>query len=280
MVTMLAGVDATTAPFVAFLDADDLWAPDFLERHVDAHLSQVGQAAVSTSDLAMIDSDGLLISGGRPTFHLIDFDDPEIAYVARAERIGDETRTFVARSVPGTWIWSATSGLMFRRSAIEALRPIHPERIRICADAYLVKIAHLLGGTVRIERSLGWYRMHGSNNYTRNAFFGDGGKLSDNWGKYEPAIRDEIALCLCERAEAIVVSFSWRYLARVLIEMVGREAALALAATNPGARKIMADAPPETAPKPPRGPEPPPAPPKRGGGMLDRLKRPGRPPER
>ena len=35
-----AGLAATRATFVCFLDSDDLWNPDFLERHLAAHLNE------------------------------------------------------------------------------------------------------------------------------------------------------------------------------------------------------------------------------------------------
>ena len=62
--------------------------------------------------------------------------------------------------------------MMFRRTVLDTLRPAHPERIRICADSYLAKGAHTLGGTVRIERSLGCYRLHGENAFSRNTLYG------------------------------------------------------------------------------------------------------------
>ena len=34
-----AGLKRTNAPFVCFLDSDDLWNEDFLERHLAAHLN-------------------------------------------------------------------------------------------------------------------------------------------------------------------------------------------------------------------------------------------------
>ena len=253
MATMLTGLDATTAPFVAFIDADDIWMPAFLERHVAAHLSERGQAAVSASDLAVIDANGVQISGSKPNFHLADLDAPP--YSAKVETVDGETRTFVHRSIPGPWIWSATSGLVFRRTAIDALRPLHPERIPMCADSYLVRSAHILGGTVRIERSLGYYRMHGANNYSRNPYFGDRVKLGDNWGKHEPAIREELAFTICARAEGIVASLSNPYLARAVIDLVGRERAFALAEGSAGGRAMMAEAPPEK-PRRPGAPGP------------------------
>src|SRR6185437_4901469 len=33
-----AGLEATSGEFVAFLDADDFWFPEFIQRHVEAHL--------------------------------------------------------------------------------------------------------------------------------------------------------------------------------------------------------------------------------------------------
>ncbi len=65
MAAMYTGFDATTAPFIGFLDADDIWLPSFLETHISCHLNPEINAAVSSSNLALIDSSGAVVAGTR-----------------------------------------------------------------------------------------------------------------------------------------------------------------------------------------------------------------------
>jgi glycosyltransferase involved in cell wall biosynthesis len=51
------GIRESRAPFIALLDADDLWAPTKLERHV-AHLSANPHVGISFSNSALIDEVG------------------------------------------------------------------------------------------------------------------------------------------------------------------------------------------------------------------------------
>lgn len=244
MVAMLEGLDATSCPFVAFLDADDLWHPAFLERHVLAHMSARGVAAVSCSNLALIDAEGTQLTGGKPNFIDTDPRQPHRKAVVTEELLDGETRLFVAPGILSAWIWSATSAMMFRRSVLNTLRPARPERIRICADHYLAKGSHMLGGTVRIEQSLGCYRVHGSNEFARNPLLGGRTALGRPPDDIVAASKDEWVRCLCEKAEQLLATLSPAYVARLLIDLAGRERAFALAATNPGARLILSNLPP------------------------------------
>ena len=177
MSTMLTGFDLSTAPFVCFLDGDDFWDPGFLERHISAHLNRGGMAAVSSSDINIVDVNGVAISGGHPSFRR---SDPRLRSkmrkLVRVVGEGADTLVFVERGA-ARWLWSATSGMMFRRSVVEAVRPPDPKRIPICADIYLARAAHFLGGTVRLERVLGSYRMHGANAWANGQLLGDGTPL-------------------------------------------------------------------------------------------------------
>jgi len=241
MVTMLAGLDATSGPFVAFLDGDDLWHPEFLERHVLAHMSPRGVAAVSCSNLAVIDAAGVQLSGAKPNFTRVDPRQAHRQFKVTEEVLEAETRLFVARGIPRAWIWSATSAMMFRRAVLEVLRPARPERLRICADNYLVKGAHMLGGTVRIERSLGCYRLHGGNGFSSNKMLGDRTALGRLPQDIAAAVDEEFVRCLCDMAVQLRSTLTRGYVARLLVELVGAEGATALAATNDGARIILSD---------------------------------------
>ena len=254
MATMLEGLDATSGPFVAFLDADDLWHPAYLERHVLAHMSMRGLAAVSCSNLAVIDAEGTQLSGARPNFNSSDprmlrhqtqspAAVPEDAAVTE-EVLDVETRVFVAPGTSSRWIWSATSAMMFRRAALEILRPARPERLRICADRYFVVGAHLLGGTVRIERSLGCYRVHDSNGFARNKLLGSGSALGRLAREIVVASDEEFVRSLCDNAELLRATLSPGRVAQLLIKHLGPKGAFALAASNAGARLILSEIPP------------------------------------
>jgi glycosyltransferase involved in cell wall biosynthesis len=251
MATMLEGLDATSSPFVAFLDADDLWHPEFLEKHVSAHMSERGAAAISCSNLALIDAEGTQLSGGKPNFMDGDPRQPHHRLFCMEEVLGDETRVFVAASYPVGWMWSATSAMMFRRTVLDTLRPARPERIRICADSYLAKGAHMLGGTVRIERSLGGYRLHGENGFSRNTLYGSRTSLGRVPNDILAAGDEELIRCLCDNAEALMAGArSQHYIANVLVALAGREGAIALAESNPRAKLILSALPRERPVKP------------------------------
>ena len=52
-----------TAPFVCFLDSDDLWNDDFLERHLAAHLNESYAVGFTACNARLIDGQGALIAG-------------------------------------------------------------------------------------------------------------------------------------------------------------------------------------------------------------------------
>jgi hypothetical protein len=248
MVTMLEGLDATSSPFVAFLDADDLWHPEFLERHVLAHMSSRGIAAISCSNLALVDAEGTQLSGGKPNF-FIDPGHPVRQHILAEEVLDTETRVFYAPGLIPGWIWGGTSAMMFRRTVLEVLRPARPERQRICADRYLAKGSHMLGGTVRIERSLGCYRLHGKNGFSRNSLLGARTSFGRPPKDIVAAGDEELVRCLCEKAEELCETLPRSHAARLLIGHLGSEGAMALAASNTGARLLLSQLPPPRAPK-------------------------------
>ena len=58
-----AGLKRTNAPFVCFLDSDDLWHEDFLERHLAAHLNETYAVGFTACNARLIDGKGKLIAG-------------------------------------------------------------------------------------------------------------------------------------------------------------------------------------------------------------------------
>lgn len=241
MAAMLTGFDATAAPFVAFLDGDDYWSPDFLERHIAAHLSKKGAAAISTSDMALVDRGGRTLAGGLPNFRI---GDPRRigapARVLQIEGEGQDTLVFIDPSLGG-WPWSATSGMVFRRIAIETMRPPSPEGLRICADGYLARAAHMLGGTVRLERVLSFYRLHEGNSWANNRFFGEAIRSGQAAPAVNNAIRTALLKRFCEVAPNLESAIVRASLRRAFIAQAGWAGALDLRESNPGARLLLED---------------------------------------
>ena len=59
-----AGWPRPSATFVCFLDSDDLWNEDFLERHLAAHLNETYAVGFTACNARLIDGQGALIAGG------------------------------------------------------------------------------------------------------------------------------------------------------------------------------------------------------------------------
>ena len=242
MATMMQGFDATSSPFVAFLDADDFWNRDFLERHVRAHLSRGGIRAISSSDELVVDETGTVLAGGLPMFR-----DGDVRRKKGRDRKlfhevqdGGDTLVFVNRLMP-KWRWSTTSGMVFRRDAIRAMRPLDTEKIRHCADSYLAPAAHMLGGTVRIEHVLGSYRLHSKNGWAHQRLFGDACRMGQAPEATEKAINTALAERWCTAAPDLEPQIPRRLMVRLLVAHIGWAAAFELVASNPEAQKLLGD---------------------------------------
>jgi len=177
------GLAATSGEFVAFLDADDLWFPEFLQRHVEAHLNRSFPVSISCSDMIQIDDERRALCGTwvgtkfeevhSQLFPTIDaehsvhidpgssglkfFENPEVKYIKPS---------YLEHP------WTATSGMMFRRSALDLVMPKKPNDLRICTDGYVFLMCHYFTGSLVIGSALSAYRRHGNNSYSTNPVVG------------------------------------------------------------------------------------------------------------
>ena len=183
MAAMLTGLDATSAPFVAFVDADDIWLPSFVETHIGIHLNSGMSAAMSCSNLAIIDSSGILVAGNRTMTaqhprtgreHFLEIETPKLRRGAFETALHVSQKIYFVKNSYSKWIWSATSGMLFRRATLEAIRPEAPEDYRICADYYLATFSHIVGGSLLTYDAHGYYRIHGTNMWAKNTVLGEG----------------------------------------------------------------------------------------------------------
>jgi glycosyltransferase involved in cell wall biosynthesis len=177
MASFAAGLAASDSEFVAFLDADDIWFPQFLQRHIEVHLNRIQYAGVSSSDLVQVDRDRRAVSGMTKW---TDFE-PAVLKEKVFSFKGDDLPLFdlskmklkltyaaeVKYYFPGLdWRGSVSSGTIFRRPLLELVIPPEPERISICADYYIMVLCHYFTGTLVIEDALGGYRRHGKNQFS------------------------------------------------------------------------------------------------------------------
>ncbi len=203
--------------FIVFLDADDFLFEDFLERHIAAHLNLNCTAAMTCSDSVIVDGSDQIIAGlrkGRASrVGEADRLSPDLPVecrlvrnwagtwqfgeneVAIAQRCGALRYVAPTANFQRVWIWTSTSAVVFRRSALELTLTERTKFVRISADFYLFQFCHLLGGTILIPNALGAYRRHGANNFARDVTLshrtitGEGTGYSEMWN----LIREEVA---------------------------------------------------------------------------------------
>lgn len=175
------GFAAGDAPFVTFLDADDVWLPDFLRAHLAAHMNATRSAALSSSDVFLIDGNRTVVAGTyvalrkpRSTSEaigaqiapgkLLEGMAPELAPAQ------DHPLTYFGPEAYG-WIWAPTSSMVFRRGALEPVLAF-PFKTMMGTDYLAATCAHLAAGSLILSECLGLYRLHGANLSTNVSFAG------------------------------------------------------------------------------------------------------------
>ncbi len=142
------GLAASCGEVVCFLDADDRWAPDYLER--------IGALYDARGDVDFVFSDVRLIGNesGRQGY---------------AEQAQDLGYTVLATWVRARWYGAPTSALSLRRALALRVLDLPPEMLaswRISADNCLVFGASVLGGRKYfLPTGAVDYRIHGRNGW-------------------------------------------------------------------------------------------------------------------
>lgn len=149
------------ADLIAFLDADDWWAPEKLSAVLDAFSKNPDIGAVGHGFYDTL-ADGTLTTLVTPEVSRIALTTVEEARVAAIGKC-----------------CLATSKLTIRRRVLDRMGSI-PDELVFCADEPVMDAALALGGAVLIDRPLCYYRYHSAN------FFGFGTTdLSRNRKRYE-----------------------------------------------------------------------------------------------
>ncbi len=144
-----AGFPLSSGQLVSFLDSDDCWFEDRIERMVDfvrlfpgggvyQHQVETGKG-LKRNSLMNADVFRLWRAWDKGVFNIAD--DPE----------GLLFRPFIP-----------TSGLLFCREVLQKVFPI-PERLTTCPDAFLTRTAVAYGPLYSLPDTLGLWREHGEN---------------------------------------------------------------------------------------------------------------------
>ncbi len=178
-----AGFAVSKGSYIAFIDADDYLLPDYGGAHIRAHLTLAIPIAFSSGDMVQLSGDAIVVghySGAYeierytspvPPKHLRDIQDLRNALeTAELESPQFSANLRWVKKNVITWVWSPTSGNVYRRDAI-ALLADNPrvQKLRLSVDAYYNYALNALSGSVRIEKPLAVYRVHEKNHFTKNA---------------------------------------------------------------------------------------------------------------
>jgi hypothetical protein len=137
------GFASSRGEIVLFLDADDYLYPNAISEIVDAWEDDTVQVQFR---LHIVDEDMEVKDVFPP---------PELPFDS-----GDVTPKLLQT---GRYQTTVTSGLAFKRTALNVIMPVPEADFRQGADGYLVTVAPLHGQVTSIDACLGAYRIHGAN---------------------------------------------------------------------------------------------------------------------
>ncbi|OKH11927.1 glycosyl transferase [Fischerella major NIES-592] len=138
------GFAAARGEIIAFLDADDVWKPNKLQRIVEAF--QDSNTVGVMHQLESIDAQDKLLD--------TNYTRGRVPNIELAKLILD---------TGNAWFYPPTSALAYRRSALTKVMPIDTKTWRLWADGCLVYCTAFLGKIQYLKEVLGSYRLHGKN---------------------------------------------------------------------------------------------------------------------
>lgn len=215
------GLAQLDTPFVGFLDSDDIWYENFIERHLCVHMNADFPVALTYCDSHIIDGNDQLLAGTAWWFEqgasankafetaivpTIDAATGEFAFPANGRL------TFHPHWTPLSATNSMAS-MMFRRSFVDLVLVVPDNELRLYLDYYLSTFAGLLTGSIAIHDALYAYRMHGANRHSNAAVMG--GSYNSSTKDWEPISNHILRLVqriLDEEAPSIRAAFGdWRH---------------------------------------------------------------------
>ncbi|HXW72788.1 MAG TPA: glycosyltransferase family 2 protein [Methylocella sp.] len=176
----LDGLEASSGPYVIFLDADDLLLPNCVETHVFVHLSLRIHVGFTSGDMLQLSGDQIVLGtehafnrrilrgrgfkprAARPYRHAFGEQWPRQSV---DEKI---LKSIYFVGLTSQWVWAPTSGNCFRRDALDlfADNPALPS-LRTGTDLYFCLGINAVSGSVLIDAPVAAYRLHGGNIYSQ-----------------------------------------------------------------------------------------------------------------
>ena len=163
--------------FISNVDADDMLCPNFVSTHVQVHLALAHNAALTSSNLVEVNSEGRTLTGHyeqlnharQPSGMGLRRIDAALRVPTISDRNYRElTRLVASYNSGGGWIWGSGSSNMYRRSIVELVHYSTPNRIWMRAvDNFLNPLCHVFGGSALINQPLSAYRLHGCNEWSQ-----------------------------------------------------------------------------------------------------------------
>jgi glycosyltransferase involved in cell wall biosynthesis len=139
-----AGYKICRGDIISFLDSDDYWMDDRLEKVVN--IFKNGKYSIVQHNMEIVDENSLKL-GKLYKKNLF---------------TGDAKRLLLDFCIVDFFV--PTSGVCFSKAALDKIFPI-PEGWTICADAALTRNVLFYGMLYSFEQPLGFYRIHGENNF-------------------------------------------------------------------------------------------------------------------
>lgn len=162
---------SSDSEFVALIDPDDVYAPDFLKLMLSAHLNPIRLTGIATCEMVTFQhGSGDLTRFFSRTRQAERLESPNADDGTTQDRFG------YSKYYPPSekaWVWGTTSSLMCRRSFIQNIVPKDEIRFRFDLDTYLSFGCHVQGGTLFIDTPLAGRGRHGANVAFADEIFSD-----------------------------------------------------------------------------------------------------------
>jgi len=172
----LFALDHVHGEFVAFVDADDVLFPRFLECHVQVHIGAENPTAFTSSSCFEINAQGEVLTAGNwpllrawkkaePTLRAADNTARLESFDRSAYSVLAERTRYVSSAQRG-WGWNPGSANVYRTAMLERVRPkLSGQAVFGGVDTYFCLMLHAITGTNLIDWPLFVYRIHGSNDF-------------------------------------------------------------------------------------------------------------------
>ncbi|NJR59653.1 MAG: glycosyltransferase [Cyanobacteria bacterium CRU_2_1] len=145
------GFSVAKGEIITFLDSDDVFLPDIVQRVVDAFRSRTDVAKV------------------QYRLHLVDVECKQIGRTTPLKRRRMPTGDLRPKIFKfPNYIWPPSSGNAFSAEALRQIMPIPEETYRVSPDIYVSVLIPLLGSIVSLEEPGALYRRHDKNNGLNN----------------------------------------------------------------------------------------------------------------